>query len=139
MRLLLLLFGAPAGWGNITPGILKCLQLLSCKSYFSFTNYSMFCYQLTVNQSLIILYCTCFPVGSVDRADYSRIIVSVQYAILSGSKFLETCENYYRSRALKSRSKLRAALGIFLLHRNSSLFTVTFGEKVLTLAKSRGS
>ena len=44
---------------------------------------------------------------------------------------------------LKSRSKLRAAiglraaLGIFLLHQNSSLFTVTFGEKVLTLAKSR--
>ena len=51
----------------------------------------------------------------------------------------------YRSRVLKSRSKLRAAielraaLGIFLLHQNSSLFTVTFGEKVLTLAKSRGS
>ena len=51
----------------------------------------------------------------------------------------------YHSRALKSRSKLRAALGlraafgIFLLHQNSSLFTVTFGEKVLTLAKSRGS
>ena len=34
--LLLLLFGAPAGWGNITPGIRKCLQLLSCTSYFSF-------------------------------------------------------------------------------------------------------
>ena len=51
----------------------------------------------------------------------------------------------YRSRALKSRSKLRAAIGLratlenFLLHQNSSLFTVTFGEKVLTLAKSRGS
>ena len=51
----------------------------------------------------------------------------------------------YRSRALKSRSKLRAAIelrasfGIFLLHQNSSLFTVTFGEKVPTLAKSRGS
>ena len=51
----------------------------------------------------------------------------------------------YCSRALKSHSKLRAAiglrdaLGIFLLHKNSSLFTVTFGEKVLTLAKSRGS
>ena len=49
----------------------------------------------------------------------------------------------YRSRALKSSSKLRAriglraALGNFLLHQNSSLFTVTFGEKVLTLAKSR--
>ena len=51
----------------------------------------------------------------------------------------------YRSRALKSRSKLRAAIGLraafgkFLLHQNSSLCTVTFGEKVLTLAKSRGS
>ena len=51
----------------------------------------------------------------------------------------------YRSRALKSLSKLkaaiwlRAALEIFLLHQNLSLFTVTFGEKVLTLAKSRGS
>ena len=51
----------------------------------------------------------------------------------------------YRSRALKSSSKLRAAiglratLGIFLLHQNSSLSTVTFGEKVMTLAKSRGS
>ena len=49
----------------------------------------------------------------------------------------------YRSRVLKSRSKLRAAIGLrasfgnFLLHQNSSLFTVTFGEKVLTLAKSR--
>ena len=45
----------------------------------------------------------------------------------------------YRSRALKSRSKLRAAFGKFLLHQNSILCTVTFGEKVLTLAKSRGS
>ena len=51
----------------------------------------------------------------------------------------------YRSRALKSRSKLKAAIGLraalenFLLHQNLSLFTVTFGEKVLTLAKSRGS
>ena len=49
------------------------------------------------------------------------------------------------SRALKSRSKLRAVIGLraafgkFLLHQNSSLCTVTFGEKVLTLAKSRGS
>ena len=42
MRLLLLLFGAPAGWGNITPGILKCMQLLSCKSYFSFTKVHSF-------------------------------------------------------------------------------------------------
>ena len=38
----------------------------------------------------------------------------------------------YRRRALKSRSKLkaatglRAALDIFLLHQNSTLFTVTF-------------
>ena len=50
----------------------------------------------------------------------------------------------YRRRALKSRSKLRAAIGLraafgkILLHQNSSLCTVTFGEKVLTLAKSRG-
>ena len=40
----------------------------------------------------------------------------------------------YRSRALKSRSKLRAAFGKFLLHQNSSLF----GENLLTLSKSRG-
>ena len=51
----------------------------------------------------------------------------------------------YRSRALKSRSKLRATIGLRaafeknLLHQNSSLCTGTFGEKVLTLAKSRGS
>ena len=55
--------------------------------------------------------------------------------------FSDTC----RSRALKSRSKLRAAIrlraafGNFSLHKNSSLFTVTFGEKFLTLAKSYGS
>ena len=42
MRLLLLLFGAPAGWGNITPGIGKCLQLLSWKSYFSLTSYTQY-------------------------------------------------------------------------------------------------
>ena len=53
--------------------------------------------------------------------------------------------NKCHSHALKSRSKLRAAIrlraafGNFLLHKNSSLFTVAFGEKVLTLAKSRGS
>ena len=58
---------------------------------------------------------------------------------------LPVCFYDYRSRALKSRSKLRAAIGLraafgkFLLHQNSSLCTVTFGEKVLTLAKSRGS
>ena len=51
----------------------------------------------------------------------------------------------YRSRALKSRSKLKAAIGLkaafgkFLLHQYSSLCTVTFGEKVLTLAMGRGS
>ena len=51
----------------------------------------------------------------------------------------------YHSCALKSRSKLKVAIGLrasfwdFLLHQNSSLFTVTFEEKVLTLAKSRGS
>ena len=49
----------------------------------------------------------------------------------------------HRSRALKSRSKLRAAIGLraafgnYLLHENKHLFT--FGEKVPTLAKSRGS
>ena len=55
------------------------------------------------------------------------------------------CKLNYRSRALKSHSKLRAAIGLraafgkILLHQNSSLCTVTFGEKVMTLAKSRGS
>ena len=50
----------------------------------------------------------------------------------------------YHSRAIKNRSRLRAAAGLraafenFLLHESISLFTVTFGEKVLTLAKSRG-
>ena len=48
----------------------------------------------------------------------------------------------YRTRALKCRYKLKAAirlkaaLGNFLLHQNSSLFTVTFKEKLLALAKS---
>ena len=57
---------------------------------------------------------------------------------------LPSSNNKYRSRALKSRSKLKAAIGLraalqnFLLHQNLCLFTVTFGEKVLTLAKSRG-
>ena len=51
----------------------------------------------------------------------------------------------YCSHALKSRSKLKAAIGLraafgkILLDQNSSLCTVTFGEKILTLAKSRGS
>ena len=55
------------------------------------------------------------------------------------------CQLKYLSRALKSRSKLRAAIGLraafgkFLLHQISSLCTVTFGEKVLTVAKSRSS
>ena len=46
---------------------------------------------------------------------------------------------------LVAHSKLRAliglrdALGNFLLYQNSSLFTLTFGEKVLTVAKSHGS
>ena len=57
---------------------------------------------------------------------------------------MQFCFLNYRSRALKSRSKsraairLRAAFGNFLLYKNSSLFTMTLGEKVLTLAKSRG-
>ena len=44
----------------------------------------------------------------------------------------------YRTRALKSRYKLRAAnrleatLGDFLLHQNSRVFTVTFEGKVCT-------
>ena len=44
-----------------------------------------------------------------------------------------------RSCALKSHSKFKAAFGKFLLHENISLFTETFAEKVLTLAKSHGS
>ena len=35
-------------------------------------------------------------------------------------------------------AQLRDAFGKFLLHQNSSLCTVSFKEKVLTLAKSRG-
>ena len=65
---------------------------------------------------------------------------------MSDLKFHNPTEtNVYRSRALKSRSKLIAAIGLratlenFLLQQNLSLFTVTFREKVLTLAKSRGS
>ena len=51
----------------------------------------------------------------------------------------------YRSCALKSRSRLRATIGLratfeeFLFCQNSCLCTVNFGEKVLTLIKSRGS
>ena len=39
---------------------------------------------------------------------------------------------------LRAANGLRAAFGKILLHKNSSLCTVTFGEKVLTLATSRG-
>ena len=51
----------------------------------------------------------------------------------------------YCMHSLKSHSELKAAIGLraalvnFLSYQNSSLLTVTFGEKVLTLAKSRGS
>ena len=50
-------------------------------------------------------------------------------------------EIIYCSPALKSRSVLRAAPRVLrlLYNRNVSLCTVTFGEKVLTLAKSCGS
>ena len=37
---------------------------------------------------------------------------------------------------LRVAIRLRAAFGNFLLHQNSSLITVTFGDKVLILAKS---
>ena len=53
-------------------------------------------------------------------------------------------KGYYCSRAFKSRSKLGAAIGLraafgnCLLHENRGLLTVTFGDKVPTLAKSRG-
>ena len=40
---------------------------------------------------------------------------------------------------LRAAIGLRAAFGKILLHQNSSLCTVTFGDKVLTLAKSRGT
>ena len=40
---------------------------------------------------------------------------------------------------LRAAIGLRAAFGNFLLHENKDLFTLTFGEKVPTLAKSRGS
>ena len=53
------------------------------------------------------------------------------------------CDEIQSSYAIKSPSKLRAAirlratLGNFLLQQNLCVFTVTFGEKVQTLAKSR--
>ena len=53
------------------------------------------------------------------------------------SNFLVSCQiKIYRSRAVKSRTQLFEAS---LLHRKISLCTVTFGEKVLTFARSRGS
>ena len=42
-----------------------------------------------------------------------------------------------RAAQLKAAIRLSATHGDFLLHQNSSLFTVTFGGKVLTLTKSR--
>ena len=36
-------------------------------------------------------------------------------------------------------AQLRAALRNFLLHQNSRLFTVTFGEELVTFAKNQGS
>ena len=59
--------------------------------------------------------------------------------------FTDTTFIKHRSRALKSRSKLWAAIGLgaafgkIILHQNSSLCTLIFREKVVTLAKSRGS
>ena len=74
-----------------------------------------------------------------------RIFLLHQNLSLFTVTFGEKVLTLAKSRALKSRSKLRAAIGLraalrnFLLNQNSSLFTVTFGEKVLTLAKNRGS
>ena len=53
---------------------------------------------------------------------------------------VEICVKYH-SLALNSRSKLKTATGLraahnFLLRKISTLFTVTFGDEVLTLAKS---
>ena len=94
------------------------------------------------------------PAGFNQEDAYSCIYVNIQFGQMGylTTNFLNCnlISSYffaskYRSRALKSRSKLRAAIrlraafGNFLLHKNSCLFTVTFGEKVLTLAKSRGS
>ena len=41
-----------------------------------------------------------------------------------------------RARKLRAAIELKTLFGNFLLHQNSILFTVTFGEKMLTLAKS---
>ena len=65
-----------------------------------------------------------------------EIALKLLYSSVNASK--------YCSRALKSRSKLRAALGLraafgIFYYIKKSLFTVTFGEKVLSLAKSSGS
>ena len=48
--------------------------------------------------------------------------------------FLDTVATH-----LRAAIGLRAAFRNFLIHQNLSLCTVTFGEKVLTLAKSRSS
>ena len=51
----------------------------------------------------------------------------------------------YHSRALKSHFKFKASTGLraafqsFLLHKISTLFNLTFGDEVLTLAKRSGS
>ena len=80
------------------------------------------------------------PLESLQRRIGPQKIVLIQYASTTFNR-----ESKYRSRALKRRFKLRAAIGLraafgnFLLHQNLSLCTVTFGEKVLALAKSRGS
>ena len=72
---------------------------------------------------------------------FSEIIQAskIEDAKLAYSVFYGKNCPIYRSRALKSCSKLRAAIGLraalenFLLHQNSSFCTVTFGGKVLTL------
>ena len=62
-----------------------------------------------------------------------RILISVQKMCPLAN--LRTYTNYH-SRALNSRSKLRAEIGLraafekLLLYQNSSLCTATFGEKV---------
>ena len=82
-------------------------------------------------------------VSSASSSVSLRFIVSVKWCRMIDSVLISHI--IYCSCRLKSLSKLRALIGlrasfgIFLLHQNSSLFTVTFEEKVLTLAKSRGS
>ena len=81
----------------------------------------------------------------IDYIGHSNNGVIFEQNRMSSSLFCCYVLNFiYRSHALKSRSKLRAAIGLrdafwkSLSHQNSSLCTVTVGEKVLTLAKSRG-